>query len=91
LFNQFRLHREVYHPFKASFNLSAQVLVRCIAKVADAYKRDKEIKRDFHKLGSIAYDSRVKEKGNALAAKIVVIIPMQTIMLQGILPHGGRL
>ena len=59
LFNQFRLHREVYHPFKASFNLSAQVLVRCIAKVADAYKRDKETKREFYKLGSIAYDSRI--------------------------------
>ena len=29
-----------------------------IAKVADAYKLDKKVKREFKPLGSIAYDSR---------------------------------
>jgi putative transposase len=59
IFNQFKIHKEVYHPFKASFNLSAQILVRCISKVADAYKLGRKKECNFHKFGSIAYDSRV--------------------------------
>jgi len=59
IFNNFKLHHEVYHTYKATFKLSSQILVRCIAKVADAYKPDKKIKRQFRPLGSIAYDSRI--------------------------------
>lgn len=59
IFNNFKLHHEVYHPYKASFKLSSQVLVRCVAKVADAYKLDKKTKRQFRLLGSIGYDSRI--------------------------------
>ena len=59
IFNNFKLHHEIYHAYKATFKLSSQVLVRCIAKVADAYKLDKKVKRQFKPLGSIAYDSRI--------------------------------
>lgn len=59
IFNNFKLHHEVYHAYKATFKLSSQVLVRCIAKVADAYKLDKKVKREFRTLGSIGYDSRI--------------------------------
>ena len=59
IFNNFKLHHEVYYPYKATFNLSSQMLVRCIAKVADSYKLDKKTKRSFKQLGSIAYDSRI--------------------------------
>lgn len=59
VFNQFKIHNEVYHTLKGSSNLSAQVLVRCISKVADAYKLDKKVKRTFKPLGSITYDSRI--------------------------------
>jgi len=59
IFNNFKLHHEVYHPYKATFNLSSQCLIRAIAKVADAYKLDKKTKRTFRPLGSIAYDSRI--------------------------------
>ncbi len=59
IFNNFKLHHETYHAFKASFKLSSQVLVRCVAKVADAYKLDKKVKRVFRPLGSIGYDSRI--------------------------------
>jgi len=40
------------------FGLSSQVTVRCISKVADAYKLDRRTKRVFRKTGAIAYDSR---------------------------------
>jgi len=59
IFNNFKLHYETYHRIKNSFNLSAQMVVRCISKVADAYKLDKKIKREFKPLGGISYDSRI--------------------------------
>ncbi len=59
IFNNFKLHHEVYHPFKKTFKLSSQMLIRQIAKVADAYKLDKKTKRVFKPLGSIAYDNRI--------------------------------
>lgn len=59
IFNNFKLHYEIYHTYKATFKLSSQCLIRAIAKVADAYKVDKKTKRVFRPLGSIAYDSRI--------------------------------
>ncbi len=59
IFSNFKLHHRVYHNYKATYALSAQMLIRQIAKVADAYKLDKKTKRTFRPLGSIAYDSRI--------------------------------
>lgn len=59
IFNNFKLHHEVYHVYKATFKLSSQMLIRSIAKVADSYKLDKKTKRVFRPLGSIAYDARI--------------------------------
>ncbi len=58
-FGQFALHKAAYAATRAMFDLSAQVVVRAIAKVADAYKLDKKTKRTFRPLGSIAYDDRI--------------------------------
>ena len=59
LYNQYKLHHETYHRIKNSFNLSAQMVVRCISKVTDSYKLDKKVKREFRPLGAITYDSRI--------------------------------
>lgn len=59
VFNNFKLHHEVYHVYKTTFKLSSQMLIRSVAKVADAYKLDKKTKRTFRPLGSIAYDARI--------------------------------
>jgi IS605 OrfB family transposase len=58
-FGQFQIHKLSYHCVKAEFDLTAQLLIRCIAKVCDAYKLDKETKRTFKPLGAIPYDSRI--------------------------------
>lgn len=58
-FNQFKLHHLCYNDIREQFNLSAQVVVRCISKVADAYKLDRKKQRIFREYGSISYDSRV--------------------------------
>ncbi|NTU65448.1 MAG: IS200/IS605 family element transposase accessory protein TnpB [Chloroflexi bacterium] len=58
-FRQFALHTLVYHDIREAFGLAAQLTVRCIAKVADAYKLDKDRQRTFAPLGSVAYDDRI--------------------------------
>src|SRR5205085_671248 len=58
-FGQYRLHKYVYSLIRTRFDLSAQVVVRAIAKVADAYKPDKETKRTFKPHGAIAFDDRI--------------------------------
>lgn len=58
-FGKFGLQKLVYQHVKETFSLTAQVVVRCIAKVADAYKLDKKTERMFKPLGAISYDSRI--------------------------------
>jgi len=58
-FNQYGIHRLCYHTIKDGFGLTAQVVVRCISKVADAYKLDRKTKRTFRPHGAIAYDDRI--------------------------------
>jgi putative transposase len=57
------LHRIVYAEARARFPLSAQVVVRLIAKVTDAYKLDKRTMRRFSKHGAICYDARILSYG----------------------------
>lgn len=59
VFNQFKIHKLVYQDVKEQFGLTAQVVVRCISKVADAYKLDRKTERTFKLRGSIAYDDRI--------------------------------
>lgn len=58
-FRQYDLHHQCYQAVREQFSLSAQVAVRAVAKVADAYKLDRKTKRTFKTTGSIAYDDRI--------------------------------
>jgi putative transposase len=58
-FAQYGLHKLAYAETRARFSLSAQVVVRCVAKVSDAYKLDKKTQRRFRKHSAIAYDDRI--------------------------------
>jgi IS605 OrfB family transposase len=59
-FGRYALHKLAYHDTRAHFpDLSSQVVVRCIAKVSDAYKQDRKHKRCFRAQGAIAYDGRI--------------------------------
>jgi len=58
-FKQYDLHHLCYRDARDQFALSAQMIVRCIAKVADAYKLDKDTRRKFKPTGGIAYDDRI--------------------------------
>jgi len=59
VFNQYKLHGLIYRNVRTIFNLSAQMVVRCISKTVDSYKINKKNKRSFKPLGAIAYDERI--------------------------------
>jgi putative transposase len=59
VFRQYDLHKLCYHDLRAKFEITAQVAVRCIAKVADAYKVDQKTQRTFRKHAAQPYDDRI--------------------------------
>lgn len=59
VFGVYALQKATYYDVKESFGLTAQMVVRCVSKVADGYKLDRKRKRTFRSLGSIAYDDRI--------------------------------
>jgi IS605 OrfB family transposase len=58
-FGQFALHKLAYERCRAQFGLAAQMTVRCIAKVADAYKLDRKTRRRFRRYAAQPYDDRI--------------------------------
>ena len=58
-FSKYTLQKHVYGDIKERFSLSAQVVIRLLAKVADSYTPDKRTRRKFRPLGAIAYDDRI--------------------------------
>jgi len=58
-FGKFELQKLVYQDVRDAFHLSAQLAIRCIAKVADAYKLDRKVQRIFLPRGAIPYDDRI--------------------------------
>ena len=58
-FRQYDLHKACYRELRERFSLSAQVVVRCIAKVADTYKLDQKKQRVFRKHSAQPYDDRI--------------------------------
>jgi IS605 OrfB family transposase len=58
-FHRYGMQNLAYYETKERFGLSAQMVIRCLAKVADAYHKDNKTLRTFKPLGSIAYDDRI--------------------------------
>jgi predicted transposase len=58
-FRQFDLHKLAYRDTRDIFSLTAQAAVRCIAKVADAYKGDRGSQRTFRRFSAQPYDDRI--------------------------------
>jgi IS605 OrfB family transposase len=58
-FKQFALHKLCYQDIRQRFGLTAQVAVRCIAKVADAYKAGSDVVRTFRKQAAQPFDDRI--------------------------------
>jgi putative transposase len=59
VWSQYNVHKLVYYDIRDQFDLAAQIVIRCISKVVDAYKIDRKTRRQFKKHGAVSYDSRV--------------------------------
>lgn len=57
--NKIDLQKVVYYPIRERYGLSSQMTIRAIAKVIEAYKRDKSIKPTFRPDGAMVYDQRI--------------------------------
>lgn len=58
-FSREQLHERTYYDVKVQYGLGAQMAVRCIGKVVDAYKLDRTTPRTFRLDGAMPYDSRM--------------------------------
>jgi len=59
IFGQYNLHKLAYYGAREHFPLSAQMVVRSIAKVADTYKLDQKVQRIFRKDSAQPYDAAI--------------------------------
>ena len=57
--NKILLQKLCYAELRERFRLSAQMAVRCIAQVCEAYKRDKSKRPQFRPLAAVPYDQRL--------------------------------
>src|SRR5262249_51041535 len=57
--NKLELQHACYGALRERFGLSAQMAVRCIAQVCEAYKRDKSIRPVFRKTAAMPFDQRM--------------------------------
>jgi IS605 OrfB family transposase len=57
--NKIELQKLVYYDTRQRFNLSAQMAIRAIAKVSEAYKRDCAKRPTFRTHGAMPYDQRI--------------------------------
>lgn len=80
--NKMRLQREVYRQVRERFGLSAQMVIRAIAKVCEAYKRDRSKKPTFKPHGAMVYDQRILswkrlEQASILTLKGRILVPIR--------------
>jgi len=57
--NKVALQKLVYYDIRQRFGLSAQLTIRAISKVVEAYKRDRDIQPRFRPDGAVPYDQRI--------------------------------
>jgi len=80
--NKFALQKLVYGELRTTYQLAAQLAIRCISKASEAYKRDESIQPTFRPEGAIVYDERVMSFKGVLSVSLLtvqgrVLVPFQ--------------
>jgi len=80
--NKMRLQKHVYREARERFALSAQMAIRAIAKVCEAYRRDRSKKPAFKPYGAMVYDQRILswkhlESASILTLKGRILVPIR--------------
>lgn len=82
-FGKYSLQKLCYYDLKEKFSLTAQMVIRCLAKVAAAYELDRTAQRRFKETGGIAYDDRILSWHIGLQrVSIWTVVGRQTISFQ---------
>ncbi len=76
------LQRMLYRQVREQFGLSAQMAVRAIAKVVEAYKRDRTRKPTFRPRGAVPYDQRILSFKSLDAASILTLDGRATVPIR---------
>lgn len=58
-FRKFDIQKSCYYPIRDTFGLSAQLTIRAISKVAEAYKVNRDTMCVFRDFGAVVYDERI--------------------------------
>jgi predicted transposase len=95
LASKFKLQRLVYHEVRQRFGLTAQLAIRVIAKVVEAYKRDKSQAIRFRPDGAVVYDQRIMGFKGLEAVSLATmqgraVIPMQMGEYQRVQFHRAK-
>lgn len=80
--SKFVLQKLAYDDVRKQFNLSAQLTIRAIAKVVEAYKRDKSKQCFFKPTGAVVYDQRILSFKGLEAASVLTLQGRLTIPMQ---------
>ena len=57
--SKFSIQKLVYRDIKEKYGLTAQLVIRAIAKACEAYKVNRKAKPKFKRYGSVVYDQRI--------------------------------
>jgi putative transposase len=79
--NKIKLQKHVYYSIREKYGLPAQLTIRAISKVAEAYKRDKSVKPTFKPESAMIYDPRIMSFKGLESVSLVtvggrVLVPM---------------
>lgn len=79
--NKIELQKHVYYSIREKYRLPAQLTIRAISKVAEAYKRDKSVKPTFKPESAMIYDPRIMSFKGLESVSLVtvggrVLVPM---------------
>lgn len=93
--SKFVLQKALYQEIRQRFTLSAQLAIRAIAKVVEAYKRDKNTPLAFRPTGAVVYDERILSfQGLDFASLMTigkrVIVPLQMGAYQQVQFHRAK-
>ena len=80
--NKVKLQQLAYYDTRERFGLAAQLTIRAIGKVVEAYKRDTRVQPRFKPHGAIPYDQRIMSWKGVEAVSLLTLAGRATIPLR---------
>ncbi|HEX2516771.1 MAG TPA: transposase, partial [Chloroflexota bacterium] len=80
--NKVVLQRLAYYDARARFGLAAQLTIRAIGKVVEAYKRDRRVRPRFRPHGAVPYDQRILSWRGPAAVSLLTLGGREVVPLR---------